>query len=344
MATLMDAQQAQANPCSVLGTWKRARTTMPAQSAPIAEWSAYQGRLSRGLVSTAQMIQKRYMNGAWMETSSKALAQCMSATEREDLSYEVQAVFWEDSLARLSKSGGAKAALAQIIGDSKFQLFRLVGHFKVDSDQDELEDQRAGFHRGRRSIFMDFTQIEPNDWLLIFVHEILHEVDSVLRDAVPVFGDLQLRSYLEKLARKIQNPISLSGADRAQLDRWLEAALNRGLGAEVRAWAVTFAIYLEGRADGTFNKIEWMESILSHRSPHESLQRFALRYLDPRFADSDKSPFDQALFATGLKLMRVGITHGSTEIKFGPELLNLLSNPISEASSSASSTKLRQPR
>ncbi len=303
MATLMDAQQAQANPCSVLGTWKRARTTMPAQSAPIAEWSAYQGRLSRGLVSTAQMIQKRYMNGAWMETSSKALAQCMSATEREDLSYEVQAVFWEDSLARLSKSGGAKAALAQIIGDSKFQLFRLVGHFKVDSDQDELEDQRAGFHRGRRSIFMDFTQIEPNDWLLIFVHEILHEVD-----------------------------------------RWLEAALNRGLGAEVRAWAVTFAIYLEGRADGTFNKIEWMESILSHRSPHESLQRFALRYLDPRFADSDKSPFDQALFATGLKLMRVGITHGSTEIKFGPELLNLLSNPISEASSSASSTKLRQPR
>ena len=310
------------DPCSVLLNVKQAVAGKPADGAPMSEWSQYEQNITIAATGSANKIRERYFQRAWTARDSEALKPCLSEDLMQRVSYSLRDSFFQGSVQDLVKSKGHKARLADLISSGKFEMFRLVGHLKPE--QADPGSGSGGFHRGRRSIFMDFTKIDPKDWLLIFSHEIIHSVDSVLKTAVDIFGSLAVSKKVNQMSRDFSDPQALSKDDRAALDTWLVAAYDRGFFAEVRAWAVTIALYQEGRKDGTFVSLPWMEDILKKKKQGESIQDFTTRFLDPNFYDPKDGQFAAPLVQKEIKVLREQIRNGQRKIVFGQELLDLL--------------------
>lgn len=163
--------------------------------------------------------------------------------------------------------------------------------------------EKGGFHRGSGSVYMNLEKVPHDEWMLIFMHELLHGLDDELRAAVPIFNDRALARDVAEWGRtrKLEG---LSTAERARLDAWLRAGLDRGLLAEHRAWLVTMRLYQAGVKHGMWAKIGWVEALLAQRKKGESLRRFLYRFLDERFPDPREGIFAWPLVQARLKQIR----------------------------------------
>ena len=98
----------------------------------------------------------------------------------------LQAEFFAGSYRKL----GLKATTPRLqqfykmIGDVSMQgqsfMFRLTGDFFGAA----RADLKADFHRFSKSIFMDIERTSPNEWLVIFAHEMSHVLDDLMFDSI----------------------------------------------------------------------------------------------------------------------------------------------------------------
>ena len=120
------------------------------------------------------------------------------------------------------------------------------------------------------------NRIRPSDWMIIFIHESIHSLDAALDESERVFARDELRRNLPQWARQTSDPTTLTPAQRADLEAWLIAGLNRGL------W---------GRSS-------WLDRVLAQRGLSEGLDRFTYRFLDERSQSPTTEFFPQRLFKT----------------------------------------------
>lgn len=311
--------------CDFLAPWTEAEHAKPIHATTIKETSDWKRAVALGINTATEGLYESYRN----ETiTDGTLEECLRSQglegtrEATDFKNTVPATFFRRSLQDLRKIKGAmtekfSSTLLEKSRTGQLVLFRLVGHFANTASPTGV---KAGFHRGEHSIFMDFSEIPANDWLLIFAHEYAHSLDTVLSDAMPVFANPELRKKIEAMASRTNSPRDLSTAELQDLDRWLIAGLDRSFLAEVRAWALSYEIYSEGLVDGAWKPIAWMEDMLRMKQSEETTLQFALRYLSPRFTDPTAQEdgmklLTRPLVATRLKQIRRSLESGEIPVR-----------------------------
>jgi len=190
-------------------------------------------------------------------------------------------VFLKSSIQELKKYPGPLRTFGLALETTRFQLYQVTGFFSDPSP----DEKKAGFHRGNRSIYMDFERIPPNEWLMIFTHEMAHVLDENLKAASEIYADDKTVKVLADWAHKVTSSQDLPPEVREKLTRWIKAGLDRGLVAEYRAWHLTFVIYREGLNVQAWRPIAWLDEILAQQRDGESHEQFVYRYLHERFED-----------------------------------------------------------
>ncbi|MCM2322171.1 MAG: hypothetical protein NDJ90_02810 [Oligoflexia bacterium] len=293
------ADPASAIPCQALQEWTLARDANLDSAPTIKERAELQRREFEARGRAGERIFAEYLRGALAPDTLKT---CVARQEdREILQRSISRAFLEGSLSRLKTSRApALQELVRLaeqeISARGFLSFKALSH---DAEQPiELGPRKAGFHRGRHSLFMDFEAIAPDEWLFIFVHELAHKFDARLQAATVAYGDPAVfEDVFRHVAKKGATP--LSKKDRERLRAQLRAGLDRGLLAECRAWTLSFSLYETGIQEGLWARIDWVDALLQTRPASMSFERFTFEFLDPRFSDPEPSGF------YGLPLVRL---------------------------------------
>ncbi len=219
----------------------------------------------------------------------------------------------------LIETGGLKEKLARASEKRPFG-------FSLSRPIDEPNTNRTGsFHRLRRSIFVDLDKLGANEWLMIFVHEVAHSLDSELIDSLSIYNNEALIKYFADLGKKNTQLVDVSKSDRKNLDTWLTAGLNRGFLAEYRAWLLTFLIYEEGLKDGTFLPIDWLENLKKNRPAGLDIRIYILQSLSPDWVDPTEGIFSNQFIRDALTQLRQKIYNNPLMVEMG-YIENLLHN------------------
>lgn len=229
----------------------------------------------------AQDAFKAYLNGSM---GSYISAQCLEGLENTDGFMQlVQTAFLRESLLRFrdSKNEGLRRLVALLEASGRKAdniVFGLAGEWFGPSPT----DLKAGVHRLSRAVFMDISRIEPREWYALLIHELAHVLDRMIPEAVTKFSSAEAALLMAEWAARTDDPAKLPAKVREPLKNWLQAGLDRGLLSEVRAWAVTFALYTNAKRSGTLQAVDWLENMIQHRRQGETWDSFALRYLHAR--------------------------------------------------------------
>lgn len=294
----------------IFRSWLQAQKQMtsPSDGTMKARSSSVTREYNLRTAAVSEFIDK-YLSG--QNCSHEFEKDLVDTKMRQEFVYTLQSQFLDKGIAKLQLSGGKTTQL--LVAEVKarknkvllgiFQaplLFKSTGHFGVQSPN----ESKAGFRRLTGTVFMDTEKIAPQDWMIIFVHELLHAVDKQLLNASILFTnkkqssfELEARSFKKyhEWADKADAPEKLSKDERQELEEWLKIGMDRGLWAEHRAWYLTFEIYQEGLEDELWSKISWMEEILQQKGKDESLNSFIYRYLDERSENPKKGIFAKPL-------------------------------------------------
>jgi hypothetical protein len=284
---------------SVLALEARSET-----DAIVAQRAADQEKVWNAWKDSSAEVFRRYKS---KQLDVSSISQCVTnEADREILEELLPQTFFQESLKILGQSHSpAIRALSDAIekktGGNHLVLFRLVGHFK---EAVPPTNSLGGVQRGSGSIFMNFALIDPNEWLVILSHELLHSLDETLSSAIGRYSNSDEVSEFVSSSKSSSDPQALNSSERRDLDSWLTAGLDRGFLAEYRAWTVTFEIYQEGLAEGLWSNISWLDAILRKKPKEQSLSLFTLLYLDPAFPDPTDGIFSVKLIQSELSHVR----------------------------------------
>jgi hypothetical protein len=207
----------------------------------------------------------------------------------------------------LISSGGLKAAFGRASRENTYG-------FTLTRPSDD-PSREASFHRAYQSIFTDIHVSDRNHWFLNFIHEVAHSLDSELRDAIDIYRDPDMHEWLKNENSDVRLE-ELSPTERARLDRWLLAGLNRGFLAEYRAWLLTYHVYEEGLQDGTFKPDPVWEALKASCPQGTEMRTHLLRTLSPEWVDPAIGPFKPYFIREALKALR-------EKLDANPALVNL---------------------
>ncbi len=294
---------------------------LPGPDSPRAEWARHSQLRYQAAQRAADSVFAAYRSGKWTEGSLVACPLPPSESRALELALPVR--FFEQTLLGLegSNSPAVRAFTHEVRRRSEGEnilAYRLVGHLPGETNP---TDRAGGYHRGHQSIFMDFERIEPTQWTTIFVHELLHALDTDLLEGMRTFGDPDLRSQVERIAKASTSYDDLSSADRAILEEWILAGLDRGYLAEARAWAATLSLYEKLKDEDLQNPIVWLEAIRKQRlglagNSETNFQLF-LRYLDQRFTDPREGIFSTPLLQAAVAETRARLRSGEIPVRLG---------------------------
>lgn len=212
---------------------------------------------------------------------------CLDELTRERIDLHLQEDFQQFSAQTIKSFGPKNSTFVTYIASDKIQYFRLLGHFKDEAP----DEKKGGFHRGQKSIYMNFLKMDPNEWFIIFIHEHIHALDKILVDSLAVYGDENLTQTLQNYKKQNLSFSKWDHSIKGKLSHWLIAGLNRGFLAEYRAWTVTFELYIEARTNNKIQPIFWLDDILKYKKPDESSASFSLRFLSPNWSDPKEELF-----------------------------------------------------
>lgn len=279
----------------------------PASDAPVREWATHEALIWKSAQEAAKDIFSRYLSGEWTAADSAALESC---------------TFSHPKLIRLVETAlgpTIKAQSNEILKSSSSSYLR-----KLAKALDERLDvpfnfarrgAAGGYHRGRNSIFLDFTVIPRTEWFVVYIHEATHALDSELQRAVEVYSDKSLVEMFAKELPNVSRASEFSAEAARALETWLLAGLSRGMLAEYRAWLVTSALYREAIAASLSSKVPWMEDILADSS--HTLSEIWLRKIDKGFKNPNSGIFKHSAVEEALNRIRMQIAIGRIPVSLG---------------------------
>ncbi|MCK6598218.1 MAG: hypothetical protein L6Q37_07620 [Bdellovibrionaceae bacterium] len=245
---------------------------------------------------------------------------CLDKLTKERIDLHLQEDFQKFSAETINNFGPKNSKFVDLILSDKIQYFRLLGHFK-DAPPD---GKKGGFHRGQKSIYMNFLKMNPNEWFVIFIHEHLHALDKTLIDSLEIYGDEGLTQTLKTYKKQNLDFNKWEQSVKDKLLPWLIAGLDRGFLAEYRAWTVTVELYLEARNNNKIHPILWLDKILKQRKTNESISSFMIKFLSPKWIDPKEELFSYAPIQKTLLQVRKNILLSSPPSlgKYLEEIIN----------------------
>jgi hypothetical protein len=266
----------------------RAKQGEDSREALEAEWKARRELLD-GLYD-------RYAGGMEPLDTSRLRGCLAGRPGRQHVFNSLNAVFHERSFLRIRKMAAAHpdtelAGFIQAV-DSGFArgslqpLVTATGGLGLDPAQ----NAQAGVHRSSSGVFIDYTQIRPQELLAITVHEMVHRLDLMLLGVNSFYSDPQRYERMSRLGRK---PLEqLTSRERESLNDWVESGLYRGLLAEYRAWDLTARVYLTLRELDPKTRMPWLDGLIGGRAPGPELSKHLFAVLDADWKDPTTGPFE----------------------------------------------------
>ena len=266
----------------------------PVSGGSITE-RAERNRTEKGLrASAAREWRERYFSG------SQASLTDLAGKHAGELLPDLQREFQDQTLAILGKAQSlGLREMAKVLAKNP------VAWNLALSPPEEGAPVKGGFHRGSRSIYLNLTELTPAEWILIYLHESIHALDGDLKTATTIYNN---EAYVKSLGALLAGSGALSAADHAAMNRWVRSGLDRGLVAEYRAWVLTLALYTEGKRDGLWPSVGWVDEILAQRAHHETIGAFTLRYLNGRFSSPADGIFQHPLLQACVAEQRAALS------------------------------------
>lgn len=288
--------------------------SLPTARVSIAEYASYQERIWRSLGEVAERVYAAYTTSRWSKAQAATLEHALSdPSDRERLNSRLHEAFLAHSLEQLERAASARLReLARRVKETPLLLFRLVAQPRLGPG-----DKKAGFHRGKRSLFLDYAQVPPEEWLVIFIHESAHALDDRLLEGVTEYARAEQVERFVEWSRSTSHFADLSDDRRAQLEHWLLAGLSRGFLGEWRAWWLTLELYEDGLSEGLWTKIDWLEEVRARCEPKSRRAAFLMRYLSPRFEDPSDGVFSNPLLRDALRSVRTRLVTGELRPPLG---------------------------
>ncbi len=265
-------------------------------------------------IAGAEWMFGYYKENKWKAKYSVLLANCLSTLPDGNSFYAAQQqVFFEKTVDDLSRGRHRKLILfTGAVKNLSNTFFRLLSH---SSGEESLPNRPGGFHRGRRSLFMDFDMISSKEWTVIFSHEIAHALDQQLTKSVQLYRDPHVVKSIVTISQ-LSGDTELSSQQRTDLRAWLTAGLDRGFLGEYRAWLVTLSIYYAGREENLWPRINWLEQI-APQSESSQMRETLFRYLDSRFQDPEDGLFAKSIIKSELTKLRLDLRSNPASVDIG---------------------------
>jgi len=292
-----------AQDCATFKEWHALKSAQPLPTASVAERASYNNNLWHAVNHTGELIFESYLASQY---NSKEVDLCIkSEDDKLDLQISLTKAFLWGTIEKLKQSESEKIAsfaksIEERLNRTNLPDFRLVGHLNIDPDL----PYRGGFHRGQKSVFLNFDLISPNEWYIIFIHEFSHYMDDELRSSTDIYNRKDDVKRIAEAVRSSGCLQDLSPEIRSLLDSWLIAGLNRGFLAEYRAWTKTIDLYLEGLKINSWQEIPLLESFLSSYDQDENLSSYVFKKLDRQFADPNEGIFSLKIIQETLSIVR----------------------------------------
>jgi len=298
----------------------------PRPGATLASWSESQEAIEASVDETAIKVFESYLKFQWSLNKAQKLELCVQSAPdyylSDQMTQAISSFAFSYGQKVLAKSNSILLRnYSRLLEKVERQAFRLFGHSRENS----IYEKKGGYNRGKQSLFLDLSLISPDEWLVIYIHETFHALDTIISSAVQIYGDKKFVKTVAELARSQPNIRQWSSKNLAMLDKFLMAGIDRGYLAEVRAWALTYFLYLEGRRFDRWPAIKTMDKVLKSKLPKESLVSFFARYLAPNWADPKEDIFILPAIQTRLKEIRLSLASGTQAIQLDTNFRKILS-------------------
>jgi hypothetical protein len=309
-ALIFPSANAMAHDCQLIEPWFTDGHLKAPANAGFGERVAMAQKEYAMRMVAAERLWRLYQSGRLSRTR---LDDCLiGLPDRQNFLETFYYMLFSTSIRQLDEETSPSIRALMRIFHAKFgagvPVFRVLGSF---AEQNPTPFP-AGVERATNSMYMNFGEIDPNDWLLIFVHETLHAVDEQIMVGVEGYSDPVVPKKMITYSETLSSPSALPAADREALDRWLGFGIDRGLLAEYRAWTATFQIYEDGLKEGLWKPRPWLDEILALRSEDVPLPSFTFRYLDQRSLDPSDGIFARPLLAEALRDFRSRLRQAPT--------------------------------
>jgi hypothetical protein len=240
------------SPCEMLAQFGSVTVAYDHQEPSVEEYLAQENKRELQTSSFAKNIFDNYLIGLNVGEVIGSIDDCFSKEDVEAINSKLQTYIKEKSVSIIRTWGIRGEKFSDLV-----QANQSVINYSHEGSRDHKK--KASFDRGRRNIFMNLTEIDYRDWLVIFVHEYVHALDETLKQNVAFFGNSTHVVQIDKLAKTPGlDEINISKDDYDLIYHWCLASFQRGILSEIRAWSITVALYLEARNNKKINKIAWM--------------------------------------------------------------------------------------
>ncbi len=199
----------------------------------------------------------------------------------------------QKTLTKLSQSKSLLAQkIATITNNSEVLMFQIFSKELPGTQRIAEVDRSTGV------ISASPSKIPPNEWPLIFVHEILHRRDETLQSSIVTYNNSENITQMMALLKSNRKWEALMPNEQQLMLDQIERALNRGFLAEFRAWTLTLQVYQEWLEQKEIIAIPWVEEILLNKKENQPLADYIYNYLYPRFT----KPIAEGVYASDIWL------------------------------------------
>jgi len=209
----------------------------------------------------AEQIWQLFESGE-LQKNKYNIADCLqSPLNDQDLMLATNNIFLQKTFERLQKINpnmyfelNQKINFNQIV----FQAFAFCEACQLQSKK-ILGEKPAGYNLTTQALFMNIQTLSPEDWDVIFIHELGHHFDQTRKDSKQYFNIDQVKIILD-LQKKYDRGERLDDSEIKQIDNWIMSGLNIGLLAEWRVWSFTLQ-YLDPVLNYQFGeKTKWLQN------------------------------------------------------------------------------------
>jgi len=232
--------------CNILGPLKEHKSlqmTLPNKAIRLIEIKDIYDQELDLEKRAAKEIFNLYVSG--VPNIGLAVERCLDSNElinKQDFLYTLNSTFIDESFKKIKNAQSPRLVLFQQILEKKFKQGLPVVQVLTPTFVDKNLEFKAGFHRGLGSLVFNIDRIPASEWFIVFIHELLHSLDSELAIDSEKYANSKIPALLSQLEIQGRTP---SSPELAEIEAWFKAGLGRGLFTEYRTWVPTLLIYRE---------------------------------------------------------------------------------------------------
>lgn len=275
--------------------WQKLILNKPTAQSKLKDWATWQNQKNKILDCLAQNVFYDFINS---DVKIEYRSFISDANDQENFKSALQKEAIDQTLELFRTSG------SPVVLDFRSRIIKKATSsgmgFSMTESGKAIEDLPAGYIRAQGHIVMNYSIMNRNDWLFLFIHEFSHLIDPKLeqavKEAIDFFkNDPQFVLHMMSSIKNVSSISELPIEDQKKIDQYLRLSLQRGWIAEITAWTTTMEVYKELKDNSKVGSIEWANEMIKNKSHTTTWKSFFSTYLKDRFSYPEDSIYKNDL-------------------------------------------------